>query len=212
MGMSGQRYAPAALYPRERTPGTHWTGCWVGPRAGLDTDDRGKILCPCRGSNPDRPVVQPVVRHYTAWAIPTSNGLERVAYRMLRPSPCRKKSNKNLKHPSWQKEIDGNLGQESITGYWISDEYFGVAQSVWCLSTDWKTEVWSPAEAKDFSSSLCIQSRSEIHPASSPMGTGVLFLGVKLGRVVTLTTHFHLLPQSKMSRRYTPLPLRACMA
>jgi hypothetical protein len=32
--------------------------------------DRGKILCPCRGSNPDRPVVQPVVRHYTAWANP----------------------------------------------------------------------------------------------------------------------------------------------
>jgi hypothetical protein len=25
-----------------------------------------KISCPCRGSNPDRPVVQPVVRHYTA--------------------------------------------------------------------------------------------------------------------------------------------------
>jgi hypothetical protein len=33
----------------------------VGPRAGLDTEVRGKILCPCRGSNPDRPVVQPVV-------------------------------------------------------------------------------------------------------------------------------------------------------
>jgi hypothetical protein len=26
-----------------------------GPRAGLDTKDRGKILCPRRGSNPDRP-------------------------------------------------------------------------------------------------------------------------------------------------------------
>jgi hypothetical protein len=38
----------------------------VGPRAGLDTEARGKILCPRRGSNPDRPVVQPVVRHYTA--------------------------------------------------------------------------------------------------------------------------------------------------
>jgi hypothetical protein len=37
----------------------------VGPRAGLDTEARGKILCPRRGSNPDRPVVQPVVRHYT---------------------------------------------------------------------------------------------------------------------------------------------------
>ena len=34
-GVSGQRHAPAALYPRER-PGTHFTGGWVGPRAGLD--------------------------------------------------------------------------------------------------------------------------------------------------------------------------------
>jgi hypothetical protein len=25
-----------------------------------------KSFCPCRGSNPDRPVVQPVVRHYSA--------------------------------------------------------------------------------------------------------------------------------------------------
>jgi hypothetical protein len=33
----------------------------MGPRAGLDTEARGKILCPRRGSNPDRPVVQPVV-------------------------------------------------------------------------------------------------------------------------------------------------------
>jgi hypothetical protein len=55
-----------AFIPGERTPGTHCTGGWVGPRAGLDTDDRGKILCPRRGSNPGRPVVQPVVRHYTA--------------------------------------------------------------------------------------------------------------------------------------------------
>jgi hypothetical protein len=39
----------------ERTPGTHCTGGWVGPRAGLDTEVRGKILCPCRGSNPCRP-------------------------------------------------------------------------------------------------------------------------------------------------------------
>jgi hypothetical protein len=52
--------------PGERTPGTHCTGGWVGPRAGLDTEARGKILCPRRGSNPDRPIVQPVVRHYTA--------------------------------------------------------------------------------------------------------------------------------------------------
>jgi hypothetical protein len=30
------------------------------------TEVRGKILCPYRGSNPDRLVVQSAVRHYTA--------------------------------------------------------------------------------------------------------------------------------------------------
>jgi hypothetical protein len=41
--------------PGERTPGTHWIGGWVVPRAGLDASVRRKILCPCRGLNPDRP-------------------------------------------------------------------------------------------------------------------------------------------------------------
>jgi len=40
-GLSGQRHAPATLYPRD-IPGTHCTGGWVGPRAGLDR--RGKSL------------------------------------------------------------------------------------------------------------------------------------------------------------------------
>jgi len=35
MGDVCQPHAPAALYPRER-PGAHFTGGWVGPRAGLD--------------------------------------------------------------------------------------------------------------------------------------------------------------------------------
>jgi hypothetical protein len=56
MGVSGQRHALATLYPpRERTPGTHWIGGWMGLRAGLDTGARRKIFCPCRGLNPDRP-------------------------------------------------------------------------------------------------------------------------------------------------------------
>jgi hypothetical protein len=65
MGVSGQRQAPAALYPGERIAFTHCTGGWVGLRASLDTKAKGKILCPCREANPDRPVVQSVVRHYT---------------------------------------------------------------------------------------------------------------------------------------------------
>jgi len=34
-GVSGQQHATAALYPQKRS-GTHSTGNWVGPRAGLD--------------------------------------------------------------------------------------------------------------------------------------------------------------------------------
>jgi hypothetical protein len=63
--VSGQRQAPAALNPQGKDSGTHWTGSWVGPRAGLDIEDRGIIYCLCRGSNLDRLVVQPVARHYT---------------------------------------------------------------------------------------------------------------------------------------------------
>jgi hypothetical protein len=55
MGVSGQRHAPAALYPRERIPGTHCTGGWVGPRAGLDTKDRRNILLPLPGIEPRSP-------------------------------------------------------------------------------------------------------------------------------------------------------------
>jgi hypothetical protein len=40
----------------------------MGLRADVDTEVRGKILCLCRGSNLDSPVVQPVARHYTDWA------------------------------------------------------------------------------------------------------------------------------------------------
>jgi hypothetical protein len=52
----------------ERTLVTHYTGGWVGPRACLDTDIRGKILYLCRESNLDSPIVQSVARHYTDWA------------------------------------------------------------------------------------------------------------------------------------------------
>jgi hypothetical protein len=46
MGMSGQRHAPASLYPRGKDP-----------RYPLDKRLGGP-----------HPIVQPVVRHYTAWA------------------------------------------------------------------------------------------------------------------------------------------------
>jgi hypothetical protein len=38
--------------PGERTPGTHWTGGWVGLRAGMDKEVRGKIISPMPGIEP----------------------------------------------------------------------------------------------------------------------------------------------------------------
>jgi hypothetical protein len=69
-------------------------------------------------------------------------------------------------------------------------------------------EVRSPAEAKDFSSSLCVQTGSGAHPASCPMGTGVLNPWVNHSRGVKLTTHPHLVPRSWMSRSYISSPPR----
>jgi hypothetical protein len=50
-GVSGQRHALAALYPRGKDLWCPWIGGWVCLRAGLGTEARGKILCLCRGSN-----------------------------------------------------------------------------------------------------------------------------------------------------------------
>jgi hypothetical protein len=41
--------------PGERTPGTHCTGDWVGPREVPDTEARGKILSPLPGTEPRSP-------------------------------------------------------------------------------------------------------------------------------------------------------------
>jgi hypothetical protein len=81
-----------------------------------------------------------------------------------------------------------------------------VAQPVDCLTTDWTTGVRSPAEAKGFSFGLCVQTGSEAHPASYPMGTEGPFLGTMHGWDLLLTTHPHLMPKSRMSSSYISSP------
>jgi hypothetical protein len=51
-GVSGQWQVPAALYPRGKTPDVHWIVGWVGLKAVLDKEAKGKVICLCRGSNP----------------------------------------------------------------------------------------------------------------------------------------------------------------
>jgi hypothetical protein len=72
-------------------------------------------------------------------------------------------------------------------------------------------EVRSPAEAKDFSSILCVQTGSGAHPASCTMGTGGPFPGSK-ARPGRDTDHSpHLVLRSRMSRSYTSFPLRGVL-
>jgi hypothetical protein len=62
------------------------------------------------------------------------------------------------------------------------------------------------AEAKGFSSSLCVQTGSGAHPASCPTGTGGPFPGHK-ARAGRDADHLpHLLPRPFMSRSYTSSP------
>jgi hypothetical protein len=68
-GVSDQYHVPAALYPRERAPGTHCTGGWVVPRAGLDAEVRGKNPLPLSGIQPHLPGSALSVRSFTISAL-----------------------------------------------------------------------------------------------------------------------------------------------
>jgi hypothetical protein len=44
---------PDRFIPRERVPGTHWIGGWLGPRAGLDVMVKRKKSQPLPGIEPE---------------------------------------------------------------------------------------------------------------------------------------------------------------
>jgi len=56
---------PGRFTSREREPGTHCTGGWVGFRAGLDIVLKRKIPSPCWKSNPNHSIIQPIASCYT---------------------------------------------------------------------------------------------------------------------------------------------------
>jgi hypothetical protein len=67
-------------------------------------------------------------------------------------------------------------------------------------------QVRSPAEPKDFSSSLCVQTGSGTHPASCTIGTGGRFPGAKARPGRNADHSPHLMPRFWMSRSYTASP------
>jgi hypothetical protein len=65
--VSGQIHAPGRFTPGEITPGTHWIGGWVGPRAGLDAVE--KINVAPVGNR--TLAALPIALRYTDLVIPT---------------------------------------------------------------------------------------------------------------------------------------------
>jgi hypothetical protein len=57
--------SPGPFTPRGRATYIHWIGGWVGSRAVLDAVSKRKIPSPRRDSNPNNPIIQPVVSRYT---------------------------------------------------------------------------------------------------------------------------------------------------
>jgi hypothetical protein len=91
----------------------------------------------------------------------------------------------------------------------------GYLKSVLCLATGWTTERsrFDTRQSMRISPLVSV-SRPAVGPTQPHVQwvPGVLSPGIKRGRSVTLTTHPHLVPRSRMSRCYTPLHPRALVA
>jgi hypothetical protein len=90
-----------------------------------------------------------------------------------------------------------------------------VAQSVQCLVTGWTTgrSRFDPRQGQRIFPLACV-SRPALGPTQPTVQwvPGVLSPGLKRGRSMTLTTHPHIVPQSRMSMSYTSSPPSAFMA
>jgi hypothetical protein len=67
MEVSSHLHASDALPPGKEPSSTHWREVWVGPRAGLDTVEKGEFVAPAENGTA---AGQVVARRYTDWAIP----------------------------------------------------------------------------------------------------------------------------------------------
>jgi hypothetical protein len=137
MGVSGQHHAPAALYPREKDPSVPIVqeAGWA-PEPVWTQRLEEKILCPRRGSNPDRAVVQPVVRHYTAWANPApSRSLLGNLIRGVVMKPT------HLLLPSWQTTVRVLIVHTCVLGLDARTKAYAGAKMSWA-ARDSQSAIW----------------------------------------------------------------------
>jgi hypothetical protein len=76
----------------------------------------------------------------------------------------------NLVKVEWNTSQDGEVHNLYLPFIWSRVSTGSIVSDYWL--DDRASGVRSPAGAKDFSSSLCVQTSSRAHPASCTMGTG----------------------------------------
>ena len=161
--MRGQRHAPADFYPRKR-PGTHCTGGWVGPRAGLDRWGKSR---PHRDSITGQSSPLPV-------AIPTELPGPQSGEIPIPNFHSFKLSEFSFWSPSW----DPIIWQRDILPVLISrvgrDSPVGIATR-YGLDSPGIESRWEGVGAKF---SAPVQTVPGAHPVSYTMGTGS-FPGIK---------------------------------
>jgi hypothetical protein len=148
---------------RKRTPLSHWKGGWVGPRAGLGTESRGKILLPLPGIEPRSP------------------GFDRWTYTIYRTAVTWIHHTVPSRNSLVSKPLNGNymkLSLSSVVKWSVSSRGSSVSIVSDCRLDDRATEVRSPGQAKNFPFSLRVPTSPEAQPASCPMGTGDSFPGI----------------------------------
>jgi hypothetical protein len=105
--------------------------------------------------------------------------------------------------------------QQTIYHRYLLREILGyesqVAQSAQCVATGWTTgrSSFDPRQRQEIFPVGSV-SRPTLGPTQPPVQwvPGILSPGVKRGRGVTLTTHPHLVPKSRMKKNCTSSPLK----
>jgi hypothetical protein len=102
-------------------------------------------------------------------------------------------------YPATTHSIEPGSSVSVVSGYGLDDRAI---------------EVRSPAERKDFYSSVCVQTSSGAHPASCTVGTGGPFPGSKARPGRDADHSLHLVSRSRLSKSHTssPHPLSASVA
>jgi hypothetical protein len=180
---------PGCFNSRERAPGTHWIGGWMGPRAVLAAVVKRKIPSPRRESDPSTPIVQPVVQRYTDWAITAH-----AHYGVLEINSPWVRSKLLLKVYTYCVCVwEG--------GYFWLIRGSSVSR---VTTTGWTIEVRFQAGKGIFSPSHHDQPSCGAHQASYTMGTGDYFPGVK--RPGRKADHWPLVLKLRMSSVIHSLP------